>query len=234
MSLTYKGLKIADAGFVINLPERIERKNSTDKLLSEIGFSGYNFFNGVKILDESWRVFGCTQAYINLFEIALKENYNNIIVFEDDIKLMNSINTSQIDSIFNTFSIHSKNYDVIALGTRPLPGSKIIKETENFGKIYNLLSTHSFFYKKNFISYLYNSLKNYKLPKTLHYNCIIDEFINDCCSHNFVLKNKNKIFNIGITIPMVFTQNNSYSDNEMCIQEYDNWMEECFWNALNL
>ena len=233
MPLNYKGLKIADAGFVINLSERTDRKNSVDKLLTDMGFSGYIFFNGVKINNEAWKIFGCTQAYINLFEIALKQNYDNIIVFEDDIKIMNSINRVQIDNIFNTFSIHSKNYDVIALGTRPLPGTKIIKESENFGKIYNLLSSHSFFYKKNFITYLYENLKQYKNKKSTHYKCLIDEFINDSCSHNFVLKHKNKLFNIGITIPMIFTQSDSYSDNEMCIQEYDNWMEECYWNAIN-
>lgn len=232
MPLTYNGINIADAGFIINLPDRNDRRISVDTLLSNMGFDGYYFFNGVKISDQNWRVFGCTQAYINLFEIALKENYDHIIVFEDDIKIMNSINKIQIDNIFNKFSFFSKKYDVIALGTRPLPGSKIIVDDVNFGKISNLLSSHSFFYKKNFIQYLYDNLKSYKNPKTNHYNCIIDEFINDCCSHNFILKHKNKIFNIGITIPMIFTQSDSYSDNELCHQEYDNWMEECFWNAL--
>jgi len=168
MSLMYNGIKIADAGFVINLSERTDRKKYVDKLLTDMGFTGYIFFNGVKINNETWRIFGCTQAYINLFEIALKENYNNILVFEDDIKIMNTINLAQIDNIFNEFPIQSKIYDVIALGTRPLPGTKIIKETENFGKILTLLSTHSFFYQKKYIKYLYDNLKNYKNKKSTH------------------------------------------------------------------
>jgi GR25 family glycosyltransferase involved in LPS biosynthesis len=233
MELTFNGIKIADAGFVINLPERIDRRVDVDNLLSSLGFKGYIFFNGVKEQNNNWKQFGCTQAYINLFEIILKEGIDNVLIFEDDIKLMNSTSYNEIDAIFKKWHFFSKKYDVIALGTRPLPGFKIIKEDINYGKLTNMLTTHCFFYRKNFIEYLFVNLQNFKNKKSIHYKCIIDEFINDCCSHNFILKNKNKLFDIGITIPMVFTQKDSYSNNEDNYQDYDKWMEDCFWDALS-
>lgn len=230
----YNGIKIADAGFVINLKKRIDRKFEVDELLTSMGFNGYLFFNGVEINDELWYKFGCTQAYLNLFEIILKENYNTVIIFEDDLKIMDSITIKQINEIISKLPSFSIKYDAIALGTRPLPNFKIKKEDENFGKIESLLTTHCFFYNKNFIKYLYECLKNYKNFKSNHYKCLIDECINDCCSNKFILKNKNKIFNIGITIPMIFTQKNSFSNNELINQDYDQWMEDCFWDAINL
>ena len=229
----YNGIKIADAGFVINLPKRFDRKYDVDTLLKKMGFDGYIFFNGVEIKDNNWFNFGCTQAYINLFDIILKENYQTVIIFEDDLKIMNSANLDEINDVFYKLPAFSKKYDAIALGTRPIPNFKIKKEDKNFGKIESLLTTHCFLYNKKFIYYLYENLKCYKSLKSKHYKCLIDECINDCCSNKFVLKNKNKIFNIGITIPMIFTQKNSYSDNELINQDYDLWMEECYWNAIS-
>lgn len=46
----YKDKKIADAGYVINLPHRTDRKESVIKLLNELEITGYEFIDGV-ILD---------------------------------------------------------------------------------------------------------------------------------------------------------------------------------------
>lgn len=230
----YKSIPIADAGFVINLPNRTDRKLKSTRLLDDLQFNSYSFVDGYMFSELEWKKFGCTQAYLNIFEQSLLLGYESIMVFEDDIKLMNGVTSEDLDKIFYKWNFFSKKYDVIALGTRPLPNSKIKIEDPNFGKLYSTLCTQSFYYKKPFMRYVLDNLKDFKSPDSPYYKCVIDEFINDSCSHNYVLKQKNKIFDIGITIPMIFTQDNSYSDNEGYNQNYDEWMEECFNNAIKI
>ena len=75
-------------------------------------------------------------------------------------------------------------------------------------------------------------MKNYKVFGDPYYKCIVYEFINDCCSNEHMIKNKNELFNVGITIPMMFTQRHSYSNNENCDQNLEDWIDFCFWEAL--
>lgn len=230
----YKGIKIADAGFVINLEKRTDRKEKIIEILDSMGFSGYEFENGFVFDDEFWRRYGCTQTYINIFEKAIKNNYESILIFEDDAKMMHSVTTEQIDKIFKNWDLNRKNYDVIALGTRPLHGAKIYQDSEFFGTLTNALCTQSHYYTKDFMLYTLETLGNFKDPNSSHYRVIIDEFINDCCSHEIIYKTKNKIHRVGITIPMIFTQYASFSDNEKQMMDYDVFIEGCFWDAIGL
>lgn len=230
--LKYKDIVIADAGFVMNLPDRADRRENVIRVLNELHITGWEFEDGVRIEDEEWRKFGCTQSYMNIFKKSIENNYSSIIVFEDDIKIANMINSEQIDDIFTQIKKKSRKYDFIALGTRPLWNSTIKKDSENFGKISNCVCTQSFLYKKNFIKYAYSKLKNFKDNQCEHYKVFIDEFINDCCSHEQIYKKPNKLFRAGITIPMVFTQLASYSDNEKDFMNYEGWIEDSYWSAL--
>jgi hypothetical protein len=116
----YKDIVIADKGYVINLPDRLDRREHVTNLLAELQISGWEFEDGVRFNNPEWRRYGCTQAYINIFKNAIDNNYESIIVFEDDIKKTNMISLEQIDKIFTDWPKQSKNYDFIALGTRPL------------------------------------------------------------------------------------------------------------------
>jgi len=230
--LYYKGIKIADEGFVINLKSRTDRKQRITEILDSMGFTGYKFEEGVIFGEEEWRRYGCTQTYINIFEKSLKNNYESIIVFEDDAKQMTSINTEQIDKIFENWESNIKNYDLIALGTRPLHGAKIYQDSEYFGTLTNALCTQSHYYTKDFMLYTVEALGSFKEPSSSHHRVLIDEFINDCCSHEMIYKTKNKIHRVGITIPMIFTQYESYSDIEKQTVNYDLFIEGCFWDAI--
>lgn len=232
--LSYKGNKIADKGYLINLPYRVDRKEKTLKLLSELGFEGYEIVDGVVFDDPEWKIYGCTQAYLNCFKTALENNWDSVVIFEDDIKVMNRTKISDIDAIFSKWGFFSNYFDLIGLGTRPIEGSKIFRIDEHFGKVTNTLCTQAFFYKKNFIEYFYNNMKNYTVPDDPYYRVIVDEFFSDCCSHEIVCKKRNKLFNVGITIPMIFTQRDGYSDNLKSYEKFDEYLDKCYWNALKL
>lgn len=229
--LKYKNKIIADAGFVINLKKRTDRKEKITEILNSIGFSNYKFEKGVIFEDPEWRKYGCTQTFLNIFQKAIDNDYKSIIIFEDDAKKMDSIDTSQIDKIFNDWNSNKKKYDLIALGTRPLSGSRIYQDSDCFGTVTNALCAHGFYYTKKFMKYALETLGNFKDSNSPYYKVIIDEFINDCCSHEQIYKTKNKIHRVGITIPMILTQYGSFSDNENQEMNYDVFIEGCFWEA---
>ena len=72
-------------------------------------------------------------------------------------------------------------------------------------------------------------------PEHYLYKCVVDMFLNDCSceEYRFIHSPNHKKFNFGVTLPMIFTQTDSFSDNEFTLQEYDNIMEKSFWDSLN-
>jgi GR25 family glycosyltransferase involved in LPS biosynthesis len=228
----YKDVNIADKCYVINLKSRTDRRDLVSNELDKNHFSGYEFFEGIKMDDPSKRLWGCTMSFIKIFEKALEENLDSIVIFEDDIKLLDGLTEKDLDNVFNSWLYAKENFEIVALGTRPIPNSFIIKEHNHFGSVSNCLCAHAFYYTKNFMEYAYDCLKNFEVEGDNYHKCLIDEFIHDCCSHIEVRKNKNKLFKVGITIPMIFSQRKSFSDNENSEQNYDGWIQYCYEMAL--
>jgi len=233
--LYYKDIKIADVGYVINLPHRTDRKESVIKILNELEITGYEFIDGVILDNPEYTKFGCTQSFINIFEKFLSTTSKNIIIFEDDIKLMNQVNKKDIDRIFNNWDSIINNYDVVALGTKLLPRSEIIINEDTHGYFEEMLCAQSLFYHRHVIEHLITIIKEYSDKNSPFHKCAIDMFLNDCSSntYRFIHNDRHKKFNFGITIPMIFTQKASFSDNEGKIQDYENNMELAFWQSLN-
>jgi len=232
--LLYKGKKIADKGYILNLPERTDRLESTKKLLDELGFEGYEVFSGTKIEDLEYRKLGCTASYISLFGTVLTSSIQDIVVFEDDIKLMDSTSKDDLDKIFEDWDEIKNTYDVVALGTKLLPRTKIKVNGDTHGSYEEMLCTQSFYYKRPIIEHTYEQLKAFMDSSNYLHKCTIDMFLNDCSCEQFrfIHSDKHKKFEFGITIPMVFSQSSSYSDNENREQDYDQIMEQSYYNAL--
>lgn len=230
--ITYKGKKIADKGLVINLPHRTDRKESSNELLKSLGFEGYEYIDGVIKEDPWWRRYGAVQAFLNCAKVVLDENLDSLIIFEDDIKVMNHVTEEDFKKVFDKWDNFTEYYDIIALGTRPLPDAKIVKDDENFGTLSNCVCAQAFYFKRPFLEYFYENLKNYEDPNDPYYKVIHDEFINDCCSHEIIYKKRNKLFKVGITIPMLFSQHGGWSDNEWGEYNHDGWIEHCYWQAV--
>jgi autotransporter strand-loop-strand O-heptosyltransferase len=231
----YKDKKIADVGYVINLPHRTDRKENVIKLLNELDITGYEFIDGVILENPEYKKFGCTAAFINAFEKFLSTEAETVIVFEDDIKLMNNVSKNDVNNIFNNWSETISNYDVVALGTKLLPRSEIKIVGKTHGSFEEMLCAQSFFYHRHFVEHLFTIMKEYSDKNSPFNKCAIDMFLNDCSSSNyrFIHNDKHKKFKFGITIPMIFTQAPTLSDNEGKIQDYEDEMESAFWKSLN-
>jgi autotransporter strand-loop-strand O-heptosyltransferase len=232
--LFYKGKKVADRGFLLNLPHRTDRLESSKKLLDELGFTGYEIFEGTTLENPEFKKLGCTSSYLKMFEEILNSENNDVVVFEDDIKLMRGTTTDDLDRIFRDWDEIKLKYDSVALGTKLLPRSKINIQGSTYGSFQEMLCTQSFYYKKEIIKHVYDELKDYLNPNHVFHKCTIDMFLNDCSceKYRFIHSDRHKKFNFGITLPMIFTQSSDFSDNENKIQNYEQEMEVNYHNAL--
>ena len=231
----YKDKKIADAGYVINLPHRTDRKESVIKLLNELEITGYEFIDGVVLDNPEYRKMGCNAAYVNLFSKFLSSNSQNVIVFEDDIKLMNGVSKSEIDAIFDNWDETVSNYDVVGLGVKLLPRTEIKLKGKTHGSFEEMLCTQSLFYKRHFVEHWMTIMTEFLTPSSPFHKCAVDMFLNDCSSetYRFIHDDRHKKFDFGITVPMLFTQGPSFSDSEGRDQDYEDDMERAYWESLN-
>lgn len=232
--LYYKNIKVADEAYVINLPQRPDRKESVLKLLSDLHFTGFEMIDGVIMENPDYKKLGCTQSYLNIFKKFLNSPSENVIVFEDDLKLMNNVTEEKLDEIFDNWEESTKRYDVVALGVKLLPRSRVFQNSPTDGSFQEMLCSQSLFYKRKFVEHYVSQMKNYLDPNHYLYKCTIDMFLNDSSNskYRFIHNQNHKEFKFGITIPMVFTQTSSFSDNELEQQNYDSIMEKSFWNSM--
>jgi len=235
MSLFYKNIKIASVGYVLNLPERTDRKEKVDELLTSLGFSGYKFFNGTSIKDPELTKLGCTHSELKIFEDFLQNDYEDMVLFEDDIKLMSGVSLNDLDNIFSDWDSTTTHYDSIALGTKLLPRSEIVLQGKTHGKFTEMLCTQSFYYKRNIVEHIFENLSNYSNQNHFLYKCTIDMFLNDCTNeqYRFLHNSIHKTFRFGITIPMIFNQESGYSNIEKQNENYEQMIFNSFHNALS-
>ena len=72
MAVYYKAQKIADVGYVLNLPSRLDRKIQISRILYDNHFTGWDFFNGEIIEDPEFKKLGCTISELNIFKKFLE------------------------------------------------------------------------------------------------------------------------------------------------------------------
>jgi hypothetical protein len=92
--------KIFDKIYVINLKQDVEKKNIIEKKLKELNID-YSIFEAVdgnklknvKLLSYgSVGAVGCRLSHMKILEDAIKNNYNRILVFEDDVIFRKNFN----------------------------------------------------------------------------------------------------------------------------------------------
>ena len=99
----------------INLEERVDRKNL---LLNEISKIHNNIerFNAIKYngIDNGYiGGTGCSLSHIGALKHAIKNNYKNVLIMEDDSKLNDFQKTNKL---LKKIIEKNKDYDVIVLG----------------------------------------------------------------------------------------------------------------------
>lgn len=115
--------------YVINLEKSINRRKNVEEQFKKYNIKNYTFFKAIcpseNILkkyknfsiknEENVRrgELGCLLSHVNVMKDALNKNYKNIIIFEDDIIILDK---DFIQKTINSINLLKKDFDVLFLG----------------------------------------------------------------------------------------------------------------------
>ena len=185
--------------FYINLESRPDRKLHVEDQLKIIGVQATRF-NAIKLSNGA---LGCSMSHLKCLEIARENNWEHVLIIEDDIKFLNpEVFMNQINKFF---SLHS-DWDVVLIAGNNLPPHEIIDDS--CVKISQCQTTTGYIVKKHYYNTLIDNIRNgitnlIKEPK-LHFLYAIDK-------NWFKLQQKDKWY---LITPLTVTQREDYSDIE--------------------
>jgi glycosyl transferase family 25 len=198
--------------YYINLEHRTDRKEHVESELRNIGISATRF-NAIKM--ENGAV-GCSMSHLKLLQDAVKQNFDHILIVEDDITFLDpELFKTQINSFFQ---LHQNNWDVILLAGNNMPPYKNIDDT--CIQVSRCQTTTGYLVNGHYIKVLLQNVKmgltNLLNRPTEHSKFAIDKFW-------FVLQEASKWY---LIIPPTVVQREDYSDIEKRITNYKKYMTD--------
>ena len=197
--------------FYINLESRSDRKKHVEEQLKIIGIDA-NRFNAIKLSNGA---LGCSMSHLKCLEIARENNWEHILIVEDDIKFLNpELFIKQINKFLN---LHT-DWDVILIAGNNLPPHEIIDDT--CVKVTQCQTTTGYIVKNHYYNTLIDNIRNgitnlIKEPQH-HYLYAIDKYW-------FKLQQKNNWY---LITPLTVTQREDYSDIEKRATNYTRVMTD--------
>lgn len=191
--------KYIDKVIYINLEERKDRRESIEILLSGI-FEKDKIIRFNAIKDDNG-VIGCTKSHIKCLKLAIENEWDNVLIVEDDIILTENKSEYIFEKLIND------NFDVIVLG-----GTEISYNQFNY-KLIECQSTGSYLVKKNYFKRLKDNFEE-GLEKLLYTN-----IKNKFCIDQY-WKKLQRVDNWKIIYPPLFIQKEDYSNIENKVVNY--------------
>lgn len=194
----------------INLEYRTDRNESVLKELSKIHILNPQRFNAVKMANGA---IGCSLSHIKCLEIAIQNDYEYVMICEDDIEILEpTIFTTNINRFLNNTEIE---WDVVLIaGNNMIPYNFV---TDYCIRIYNCLTTTGYIVKRKYYSTLLNNyregVKNLMKDQT-NASYKIDKYWQ-------ILQKKDKWY---MVIPPTIIQKEDYSDIEKKVTNFRNYM----------
>ena len=182
----------------INLKERVDRKKTCEKILN-------NLFKKDKIIRfdairHKYGHVGCAMSHIKSLELAIKNNWKNILIVEDDI-----LWTKESSKLF--LRLINKPYDVIVLG------GTMAKYDKFYYNLYSCQTTTGYIVNKHYMKILYIFWKK-RLQKLIKFKNWNRDAIDQSWTE---LQMKD---NWKLTMPSIFIQRQSWSDIEKKLVNY--------------
>lgn len=127
--------------FYINLDEKEERKEATEKLLKEYGFKSFERFPATKAKGRS---IGCSTSHAKALKYIVDNDIYPALILEDDVDIFAFRKTIECpddaDAMYIGFSRYGYNHNP----DEPFPRSLKIKELgENYHRVHNMLARHA-------------------------------------------------------------------------------------------
>ena len=186
--------------YYINLDSRPDRKQHVEKELNKIGINA-DRFNAIKMKNGA---IGCSMSHLKLLETAKANNFDHILIVEDDILFTQP---ETFVNQFNTFlSKHGNSFDVLLVAGNNMP--PYVNVDNSCVKVSQCQTTTGYLVRRHYYDKL---IKNYKdgilkLMKEPHNHRVyaIDKYW-------FSLQAIDKWY---LIIPLTVTQREDYSDIE--------------------
>jgi glycosyl transferase family 25 len=101
--------------FYINLESRTDRRTHVEKQLKTIGITHFERFNAIQLENGA---IGCSMSHLRCLEIAKQNNWNHVLIVEDDITFLKpELFINQINQFFKRHT----NWDVVLLAGNNMP-----------------------------------------------------------------------------------------------------------------
>ena len=185
--------------FYINLESRSDRKKHVEEQLKIIGIQA-NRFKAIKLLNGA---LGCSMSHLKCLEIAKENDWEHVLIVEDDIKFLNpELFIIQINKFLNLHSV----WDVVLIAGNNFPPHEVIDDS--CVKVTRCQTTTGYIVKKHYYDTLIDNIRNgitnlIKEPKQ-HSLYAIDKYW-------FKLQQMNNWY---LITPLTVTQREDYSDIE--------------------
>ena len=186
--------------YYINLEERPDRKIQIIQELSKIGINNPERFNAVKC---SSGAIGCSISHLKCLEMAKQQNWEHVLIVEDDIIFLN---TEIFIKQFNNFLNNCKEWDVVLITGNNVPPYQIMDD--NYVRITNCQCATGYFVKNSYFDKL---IENFQTG--------IHQFIKDTTKHKLYAidmywKRLQVIDKWFLITPLTVVQREGYSDIE--------------------
>lgn len=195
--------------FYINLENRHDRKEHVEKQLQSIGITATRF-NAIKLSNGA---VGCSMSHLKCLEIAKQNNWDRVMIVEDDVLFLNP---NLFKNQLNKFLKNNKTFDVVLIAGNNVPPYQKINDC--CVKVYRCQTTTGYIVQKHYYDKLINNIKegikhliNQPDQHTLY---AIDKYW-------FHLQEKDNWF---LITPLTVTQKEGYSDIEKRPTNYTNVM----------
>jgi glycosyl transferase family 25 len=197
--------------FYINLLSRPDRKQHVEKQMKTIGIN-VERFNAIKMTNGA---IGCSMSHLRIIETAKLNNWEHVLIIEDDILFTNP---SLFVKQFNKFLSNHKDFDVVLIAGNNLP--PYTKIDDDCIQVTHCQTTTGYLVKSHYYDTLINNYKtgilNLMREPDNHKLYAIDKFwFNLQAIHKWYL----------IT-PLTVTQREDYSDIEKRPTNYTRLMTD--------
>ena len=197
--MSINSIENIEHAFYINLETRADRRQHVETQLHNIGIAAARF-NAIKLNNGA---IGCSMSHLKCLEIAKENNWDHVMIVEDDILFLNPI---VFKNQLNKFLKNHKDFDVVLIAGNNVPPYQKIDDC--CIKVYRCQTTTGYIVQKHYYDTLINNIKEgikhlIKTPEQ-HVLYAIDKYW-------FHLQEKDNWF---LITPLTVTQREDYSDIE--------------------
>lgn len=137
--------------FYINLYKRPDRKQHVENQLKIVGINAERF-NAVEMQNGA---IGCSTSHLNILEMAKSNNWDHVLIVEDDILFTNP---PLFVNQFNKFLLTHTDFDVALIAGNNLPPHKNIDDT--CVQVTQCQTTTGYLVKSHYYDKLIDNFKN--------------------------------------------------------------------------